>query len=99
MTNIGEMDAVELAARIAQADISPLEAVSAAIEACPRLNPDFNVLCSLRFERAIEDGHANRARVETTDAVAQPLAYAHRIKSNFSTEPMARVYSLKVSFK
>ena len=99
MTNIGEMDAVELAARIAQGDISPLEAVSAAIEACQRLNPDFNVLCSLRFERAIEDGHANRVTAETTDALAQPLAYGRRIKSNFSTKPMARVYSLKVSFK
>ena len=58
MTDIGEMDAVELAAHIAQGDISPFEVVSAAIEACERLNPDLNVLCSQRFDRALEDARA-----------------------------------------
>ena len=54
MTDIGEMDAVELAAHIAQGDTSPFEVVSAAIEACERLNPDLNVLCSQRFDRPLK---------------------------------------------
>jgi len=58
MANISDMDAVELAARIAQGDVSPVEAVSAAIEACERLNPVLNVLCSQRFDRALDDARA-----------------------------------------
>ena len=55
MTNISDTGAVEPAVRIAQGDISPVEAVSAAIEACERLNPVLNVLCSQRFERVLDD--------------------------------------------
>jgi Asp-tRNA(Asn)/Glu-tRNA(Gln) amidotransferase A subunit family amidase len=58
MTNISEMGAVELTVRLAQGGISPVEAVSAAIEACERLKPALNVLCSQRFERALDDARA-----------------------------------------
>jgi Asp-tRNA(Asn)/Glu-tRNA(Gln) amidotransferase A subunit family amidase len=73
------MSAVDLAAAIRTADLSPVEVTRAILDRIERVNPAINAFCTVAAERALADARAAEAAVSR----GEPLGALHGVPISF----------------